>query len=285
MRPPPHDIATPVRRALAEDLGPSGDATTDAVVPPEVSGSGTLLARVPLVICGQAVAGEVFAQIDPALRFEALIPDGTAVAGGDAPIARVHGSLGSILRGERVALNFLQRLSGVATWTRAHVDALGDSPVRLVGTRKTTPGLRQLEKYAVAVGGACNHRAGLYDGIMVKDNHIQAAGGVAEAVRRARANAHHLLRIMVEVEDLDEARTAARAGAEALLLDNFDLPRLAEAVSALKAEHPAVLLEASGGISLETLRAVADTGVDLISSGALVHQARWVDLSLEVVRT
>ncbi len=285
MTAPPHDLSTAVRRALEEDFGPSGDVTTAAVVPANVLGSGTLLARHALVVCGQPVAQEVFRQVDATLGFEVLLEDGAAVEGTDVPIARVHGSLASILRAERVALNFMQRLSGVATWTRAHVDALEGAPVRLVGTRKTTPGLRQLEKYAVAVGGASNHRSGLYDGIMVKDNHILAAGGVGEAVQRARANAHHLLRILVEVEDLDEARAAAKAGAEVLLLDNFDLERLAEAVTALKQEHPRVLLEASGGISLETLARVAATGVDLISSGALVHQARWVDLSLEVVRT
>lgn len=282
--PPPRSVASAVRLALEEDVGAAGDVTTAAVVDPAVQGEGRVLARHALVVCGLGVARAVFEQVDAGLTFEALVEEGTAVGGQDAPVASVVGSLASILTAERVALNFVQRLSGVATWTRAHVELLAGSSAVLVDTRKTTPGLRALEKYAVRVGGARNHRFSLGDGVMIKDNHIAAAGGIRPAVAAARRGVHHLLKILVEVEDLDEAVVAAEAGADVLLLDNFDVPRLAEAAEVLRARYPAVVLEASGGVGLDTLAAVAATGVHRISSGGLVHQARWVDLSLEVVR-
>ena len=282
--PPAAEVDRAIRRALEEDLGAAGDVTTAAVVDPAVRGEGRVLARHALVVCGLDVARAAFAAVDPTLAFEALVAEGSAVLGADAPVAAVSGSLASILTAERVALNFLQRLSGVATWTRAHVDALGDSPALLVDTRKTTPGLRALEKYAVRVGGAGNHRFGLSDGVMIKDNHIAAAGGIEPAVQAARAGVHHLLKILVEVEDLDGALEAAEAGADVLLLDNFDVPRLAAAAAVLRERHPRVLLEASGNVGLQTVAAVGGTGVHRISSGGLIHQARWVDLSLEVVR-
>ena len=283
---PPSSLALDraVRLALEEDVGAAGDVTTAAVVDPAVRGEGRVLARHALVICGLGVARAVFAQVDPDLVFEPLVDEGADIPGQDAPVASVAGSLASILTAERVALNFLQRLSGVATWTRAHVDLLGESEAVLVDTRKTTPGLRALEKYAVRVGGARNHRFALSDGVMIKDNHIAAAGGIEPAVAAARRGVHHLLKILVEVEDLDEAVLAAESGADVLLLDNFDVPRLTAAARELRARFPSVLLEASGGVGLDTLAAVAATGVHRISSGGLVHQARWVDLSLEVVR-
>lgn len=283
--PSPVEVGRAVRAALAEDLGAAGDITTAAVVDPRVQGQGTILAKQAMTLCGLGVAEEAFRQVDPTLVFEVLRPDGTALSGDRDPVATVRGSLASVLTGERVALNFLQRLSGVATWTRAHMDALGDSPAVLVDTRKTTPGLRALEKYAVRTGGARNHRFALFDGVMIKDNHIQAAGGVGPAVAAALATVHHLLKVQVEVEDLDQALEACEAGAEVLLLDNFDVPGLRAIAGVLKERFPRVLLEASGGIGLDTLAAVGATGVDRISSGALVHQARWVDLSLDVVRT
>jgi nicotinate-nucleotide pyrophosphorylase (carboxylating) len=282
--PPPREVDRAIRVAFDEDLGATGDVTTAAVVDPAVQGVGRMLARRPLVVCGLAVARAAFTAIDPALRFEVFVPDGVQVEGADAPIAMVEGSLASILTAERVALNFVQRLSGVATWTRAHVDALGPSEAVLVDTRKTTPGLRALEKYAVRAGGARNHRFGLGDGVMIKDNHIAAAGGIEPAVARARGGVHHLLRILVEVEDLAGAVEAAEAGADVVLLDNFDVPRLSAAAAVLRARFPALILEASGNVGLDTVAAVGATGVHRISSGGLVHQARWVDISLEVER-
>lgn len=277
---PPSDLAMTVRRALAEDVGP-GDVTTRAVVPLDALGRGVIRTREALVVCGLPVAAECFAQVDPDLTFTPLLGEG-ARADANEDLAVVQGRLASILTAERLALNFTQRLSGVATNTARYVQALGGRPVRLVGTRKTTPGLRGVEKYAVRVGGAHNHRHALYDGVMIKDNHIAAAGSVAEAVRRARGAAHHLLAIQVEVENLAQATEAIDAGARVLLLDNFEPADLARVVARLRALGPELVLEASGGITLETLPAVAASGVDVISSGALVHQARWVDISLDL---
>jgi nicotinate-nucleotide pyrophosphorylase (carboxylating) len=272
-----------VRTALQEDLG-SGDITTSAVVDQDALGEGLVLAREPLIVCGLSVMEEVFRQVDGALSFERSIADGAYSAGGDAILARVEGRLASILTAERVALNFAQRMSGVATLTREFCSRIPSSAagVRLVDTRKTTPGLRQFEKYAVRVGGGHNHRFGLDDGVMIKDNHIVAAGGIAEAVRRAQSRCHHLVKIQVEVESLEQAREAAKAGAKVLLLDNFSGPELAELVPVLRAEAPGVVLEASGGVSLDSIADIAASGVDVISCGAITHQSRAVDLALEV---
>ena len=271
-----------VARALDEDSG-RGDLTSDSVVPADRLGEGRFVARRPFVLAGMPVAHEVFRQVDPSIELIPRRPDGYASRGNDEVLAELRGPLRAILTGERVALNFLQRLSGVATTTRRYVDALGGRSTRLVDTRKTTPGLRDLEKYAVRVGGGHNHRRDLGDGVMIKDNHIVAAGGIEAAVAAARQRVHHLVKIQVEVEALNEARRALACGADALLLDNFDVPRLAAAVAALRAEFPGAVLEASGGITLDTLAAVADTDVDVISSGALIHQATWVDISLDLV--
>jgi len=272
-----------VASALREDLG-SGDITTGAVVQPEVQGSGLVIAREPLTVCGLSVMAEVFRQVDSTLRFVARVPDGHQSEGQNAELARVEGGLASILTAERVALNFAQRMSGIASLTREFRSRIPDSSsVRLADTRKTTPGLRQLEKYAVRIGGGHNHRFGLDDGVMIKDNHIVAAGGIAEAVGRAKERCHHLVQIQVEVESLEQAREAIGAGARVLLLDNFSPAELTELVPVLRQESPGVVLEASGGISLETIAAVAGTGVDVISCGAITHQSRAVDLALEVV--
>ncbi|MBN95750.1 MAG: nicotinate-nucleotide diphosphorylase (carboxylating) [Deltaproteobacteria bacterium] len=279
-----------VARALDED-GAQDDVTTRTVVPGDAWGTGQILAREPLVVCGLPVMAEVFRQVDEAIVFEPLCEEGAACRGENQPVARLEGPLRGILAGERVALNFAQRLSGIASWTQRFVnqmtqgsapDLQGPSAARLVDTRKTTPGLRALEKYAVRMGGGANHRFGLSDGVLIKDNHILAAGGVAEAVRRAKAGSHHLMRIEVEVESLEDALAAVAVGVDALLLDNFSVPQLREAVGVLRATKQDLVLEASGGVSLATVAQVAGTGVDLVSCGALTHQARSVDLSLEL---
>ena len=281
MIPIPGDLPAIVARSLIEDVGP-GDITTRAVVDPARRGVGTVLAKDDLRLCGLPALREVFRQVDPTLEVRELKPEGADLLP-ITPVARVSGSMASILTGERLALNLLQRMSGVATQTRRYVAALGGANVRLVDTRKTTPGLRSVEKYAVRVGGGHNHRFALYDGVMIKDNHIEAAGGVAAAVSAARASAHHLLAIQVECESLAQAHEAVDAGARVLMLDNFEPDDLSAAVTELRQRPEELVLEASGRVRLDTLAAMAATGVDVISSGALIHQARWVDLSLEIV--
>ena len=276
----PGDLARAVRRALDEDLG-SGDITTGAVVEPAARGAARFVAREPLVLCGLPVMAEVFGQLDPELIITPLRREGDRICPGEA-VARIEGPLGPMLTGERVALNFGQRLSGIATLTRSYVDRIGSATVRLVDTRKTTPGIRSLEKYAVRAGGGSNHRFGLSDGVMIKDNHIAAAGGIRPAVERALARVHHLVAVQVEVEDLAQAVEAVEAGARVLLLDNFDLAELRRVVGILRGRTEDLVLEASGGVSLDTVGDIARVGVDLISCGALIHQARWVDLALDM---
>jgi nicotinate-nucleotide pyrophosphorylase (carboxylating) len=279
----PPDLSRLIATALDED-NPSGDITTDAIVGRDTFGSARLLAREAMVVCGLHLFGQILAAVDPRVEVELLVVDGHRSLGADEELARVTGPLRAILTGERPALNLVQRLSGIATRTRRHVDRIADLSARLVDTRKTTPGLRAAEKYAVRVGGGHNHRFSLSDGVMIKDNHIAAAGSITEAVRRAQARVHHLLRIQVEVESLEEAHEAVDAGARVLLLDNFEASRLAEVVAVLRARPETLILEASGGIDLTTIRSVAETGVDVISCGGLVHQAAWKDVSLAVVR-
>jgi nicotinate-nucleotide pyrophosphorylase (carboxylating) len=269
-----------VRLALEEDVGP-GDVTTRAVVDPAVRGTARIVAKQALVVSGQAAAAEVFRQLDA--RYEVVVPDGEEVAPGTV-VGRVDGSLASLLTSERTALNFLMRLCGVATHTRMVVRAAGS--LRVVDTRKTTPLLRALEKDAVRHGGAANHRYALYDGVLIKDNHIVAAGGLTTAVRRARAAAHHLLRVEVEVEDLEEFAEALAAGADVVLLDNMKDETLREAV-AMRAAHRAaggqpVVLEASGNMTAERIVGLRDVGLDFVSMGGLIHQARWADLSMRI---
>ena len=278
----PEDTADIVAQALDEDLGPSGDITTRAVVAPELGGKAHLVAREHLVVSGLGVAEEVFAQVDPDLEVTIVQEEGKQVAAGEV-LLTVEGSLASILTAERCCVNFVQHLSGIATNTKQFVERLGGSSTRLVDTRKTRPGLRSLEKYAVACGGGHNHRFNLSDGVMIKDNHIVAAGGITTAVQRALANAHHLVKVQVEVENLTEALEAVEAGATVLLLDNFSVDQLRHAVQELRSLGGSLTLEASGGINLDTVAAVASTGVDVISSGALIHQARWVDVALDFV--
>ncbi len=266
-----------VELALREDLG-SGDVTSNLLIEADRAGRARIEARVPLIVCGLEVARRVFRELDPALRFESLREDGERVAAGSA-LARVEGPLRSLLAGERTALNFLGRLCGIATFTRRFVDAVAGTPARIVDTRKTLPGWRTLDKYAASVGGARNHRIGLFDGILIKDNHIAAAGGVVQAVTAARAGAPAGLRIQVEVESLAAAREALESGADFLLLDNRSPDELRAIAAAVGGR---ALLEASGGITLENVRSVAETGVRRISIGALTHSAPGADVALEV---
>jgi nicotinate-nucleotide pyrophosphorylase (carboxylating) len=261
--------------ALAEDVG-DGDVTTDATVGPEAVGTAELLVQEAGVVCGLGVAEAVFRALDPELRFERLVDEGVLVDGPTA-VARVHGAERAILTGERTALNFLGRLSGIATLTRRYVDAVAGTGAAILDTRKTTPGLRALEKDAVACGGGRNHRFGLDDGVLVKDNHLRAAGSIATAVERLRAATP--LPVEVECDTLDQVAEALRAGADAILLDNMNLDDLRAAVALVGGR---ARLEASGGVTLDTVRAIAETGVDEISVGALTHSARSLDVSLEL---
>ena len=269
-----------IRAWLLEDVG-HGDLTTQLTVPQDAQGRGVILAKETGVLAGIEAARLVFHEVDPTLRFTALKADGDRLEPVQA-VARIEGRLASILTAERLALNLLQRLSGIATLTRKYVEAVAGTQARILDTRKTTPGLRALEKYAVRVGGGHNHRFGLFDGILIKDNHIAAAGGVRAAVTRARARAPHGLRVEVEVTTLAELEEALEAGADVILLDNMDLPTLRQAVARAAGR---ARLEASGGMTLERVRAVVETGVDFISVGALTHSAKALDLSLEIEAT
>jgi nicotinate-nucleotide pyrophosphorylase (carboxylating) len=264
-----------IKRALEEDLGP-GDATSAAVVPEDAVVTARIDQKAPGVIAGLAVAEEVFRQVGPELRLDAKVTEGEWRESG--PVAEISGRARSILAGERVALNFLGRLSGIATLTARFVREVEGTHARILDTRKTTPGLRALEKQAVLTGGGTNHRAGLYDAILIKENHAALAGGVGEATRRALANGGGLS-VEVECATLDEVDEALAAGAQRILLDNMSTDELREAVSRASGRAE---LEASGGITLENVRQVAETGVDYISVGALTHSAPALDLSLTV---
>jgi nicotinate-nucleotide pyrophosphorylase (carboxylating) len=263
--------------AIAEDIG-SGDITTDSLVPSDLAGKAVILAKEPLVLAGLETARQVFARFDEQTVFEAAKADGDQIETNETFI-HLEGRLAALLKAERIALNFLQRLSGIATHVRAYVDAMGDSPVRLVDTRKTTPGWRVLEKYAVRVGGAANHRMGLYDGVLIKDNHIAACGGVKPAIERARQDISHLIKIEVEVSSLEEARQAIEAGAEVIMLDNMSLGEIRQAKAMI---GQSALVEVSGNVTMDRLKELADTNVDLISIGALTHAARSVDISMRI---
>lgn len=271
-----------VARALAEDVG-TGDVTTLWTVPPGMSGVAEIRAKAPLVVAGLAPARRVFEAVDPALDLEIEVADGAARAPGER-VLTVRGSLASILTAERTALNFLGRLSGVATLTRRFVEAVAGTEARVIDTRKTTPGWRALEKAAVRAGGGANHRMGLHDMVLVKENHIAAAGGVVEAIAGVRRHNVEGLEVEIEVRTLDELDRALELGVERVLLDNMSPELLREAVSRARALSGAPpLLEASGNVDLTTIAAVAASGVDLISVGALTHSAPVADLSLRVV--
>ena len=268
-----------VRAALAEDLGRAGDITSQACVDPQARLQVQFAVRQGGVISGLDCARLAMAAMDPALRFSAQRRDGDHVQPGEA-LARVAGNARAILAAERTALNLMGRLSGVATLTRAYVDAVSGTRAKIVDTRKTTPGLRMLEKYAVRCGGGVNHRFGLDDAILIKDNHVAAAGGVGPALERARASAGHLVQVEVEVDSLVQLDEALRHAPDVIMLDNFSLEDLAEAVRRAAGR---VRLEASGGVTLATVRAIAETGVDVISVGALTHSAAVLDIGLDVV--
>ena len=263
--------------ALEEDLG-RGDVTSEAIFDAQAKASGQIVAKEPLTVAGLAIAAEVFKRVDEATRFVARVEDGKRMEKGEI-VAVVEGRTRALLSAERTALNFLQRLSGVATLTRRFVDAVAGTGARIVDTRKTTPGWRALDKEAVRAGGGANHRVDLAAGVLIKDNHVAACGGVKAAVERARAYAPHSLRVEVEVTELLQIDEALAAGADIILLDNFDPAKVKRAVAQIGER---AVVEVSGGITLETVRAFAEAGPDLISIGALTHSARAVDLSLEM---
>jgi nicotinate-nucleotide pyrophosphorylase (carboxylating) len=266
--------------ALEEDIG-AGDVTTENLVSTEAGGSGQVVAKEALVLAGLDVARKVFEHLDPDITWQPRRSDGDAVDAGTS-VLTVSGKLQALLKGERVALNFLQRLSGIATLVNTYSAKIPPGGARLVDTRKTTPGWRVLEKYAVRVGGAGNHRMGLYDGVLIKDNHIAACGGVATAVARIRDRISHLMKIEIEVATLDQVREALAAGVEVIMLDNMEIDHIRKAVALIDGK---AVIEVSGNVTDSGLARLALTGVDIISVGALTHSARCVDLSMRITGT
>jgi nicotinate-nucleotide pyrophosphorylase (carboxylating) len=269
-----------IKKALAEDIG-EGDITTETVLLGSETGTAAASAKGNLIVAGIEIFGEVFLTLDPALTFTPLKKDGDRALNGEF-LAQIAGSLASILTAERVALNLFQRMSGIATMTRRYVDEIAQTKVKILDTRKTAPGLRFFDKYAVRVGGGFNHRFALYDGVLIKDNHIAAAGGISEAVGRAKKNIPHTLKIEVEVKNSDELEEALLAGVDAILLDNMNAAQIAQAVKIANGRIP---LEASGNMTLANVRSVAETGVDFISVGALTHSVLAADISLNIQKT
>ncbi len=267
-----------IKRALEEDIG-HADITTAYLIPREQQATGIFYAKSSGIVAGVNVCQMVFAHLDPDIQFDILKSDGDEITSGDT-IAVVRGRAASLLTGERLALNFLQRLSGIASKTRAMVETIKYHKAELVDTRKTTPGLRVLEKYAVSVGGARNHRFGLYDGVMIKDNHIKAVGGIQKAVSTVRSKVPHTLKIEVEVETIEQLQEALEARADIIMLDNMGLEMMKKAVEIVDGKVP---LEASGGISEDNIVEVAKTGIDFISVGALTHSAVSLDISFDIV--
>ncbi len=270
-----------VRSALEEDLG-HGDITSSLIIGDEKA-SAHIIAKESFILAGMLFLAEVFDSIGREVKIDLLFAEGAHVKKGDI-LARLSGLAKSLLAGERVALNILQRLSGIATTTGNFVEKVKDLPVRIVDTRKTTPGIRLLEKYAVTVGGGANHRFGLYDGILIKDNHIKIAGGVKQAIGLTK-KAPHLLKIEVEVKDMDELKAALDAGADVIMLDNMSIVEMQTAVKIARARNNKILLEASGNVNLQNVRDIAETGVDIISVGAITHSARAVDISMKIIDT
>ena len=266
-----------IDNALAEDIG-NGDITTTLCIPAGTTATANVLAKSPGVVAGLAVAAAVFHKLDPNAQWQPFVTDGTAVDGNRNIIARVAGDARALLTAERLALNFMQRMSGTATITRRFVDLVAGTNARIVDIRKTTPGLRILERYAVRAGGGHNHRFGLYDAVLIKDNHIRAAGGIKPAVDAARAGIPHTMKIEVETTSLDEVRQALGARADIILLDNMDLATLKAAVDLVAGR---AVTEASGRVNESTVAAIAQTGVDVISVGALTHSAPAMDISLD----
>ena len=266
-----------IRLALAEDIG-TGDITTDFLIPEGETGSGVLVAKEAMVVAGTSTAAACFTFLDPHCRVDVVAADGSRVQKGDV-ILKVEGTLRALLKGERTALNFLQRLSGIATHVSRYAEMVKGLPVRLVDTRKTTPGWRVLEKRAVRIGGAFNHRMALYDGVMIKDNHIAVSGGIKPAVEKVRKSISHLVKVEVEVSNFDELAEAIESGADVIMLDNMSMADVKKAVAIVAGR---AMTEVSGNITDENLLVYADSGVDVISSGALTHQARSVDISMRM---
>ncbi len=269
-----------IQLALKEDIGP-GDVTTDSIIRDNnIMGCARLMAKEDLILAGLSVFKRVFLELWPDMEFESFFKDGDLVRDKEI-ICLIKGPVNIILKGERTALNFLQRMSGIATMTKRFVERISSANTRILDTRKTVPGWRILDKYAVRIGGGHNHRFGLFDGVLIKDNHISAAGSVGEAIKLVKVNIPHTLKIEVEVETLDELKEAIDSGADAVLLDNMDMNMLRKAVEIAKDR---VIIEVSGGITLEDVGEIAKTGVDFISVGAITHSVKGVDISLELQR-
>ncbi|MDA8338275.1 MAG: carboxylating nicotinate-nucleotide diphosphorylase [Nitrospiraceae bacterium] len=266
-----------IRIAIYEDIG-HGDITSLLIVPEYKKAKASIIAKEDLILAGMPFIKEVFNAIDPGVEIQIFFDEGSRVKKGDI-IAKISGSARSLLAGERISLNILQRISGIATMTNQYVKKVNGLPVKIADTRKTIPGMRLMEKYGVRIGGGVNHRFGLYDGILIKDNHIKVAGGVKRAIELAKKG-HHLLKIEVEVKNLDELKEALDAGADVIMLDNMSITDMKKAVKIAKGK---AILEASGNVNLENIRSIAETGVDIISIGALTHSARAVDTSMKIV--
>lgn len=276
---PPWLLIDPLLRSwLLEDIG-RGDRTTQALI--NKAGQGSWIAKAPGVIAGLPLAARVFQLLNEKVSFASVVPEGAWCQGGEV-VAEINGPLDAVLTGERVALNIVMRLSGIATLTRKYVEKIVDLPAQLVDTRKTTPGLRLLEKYATNMGGAINHRMGLDDAVMIKDNHIAAAGGIGEALTRIRSQIPFTMKIEVETETLEQVKEALQHQADIIMLDNMSIYMMCEAVQMIRQQDSRVKIEASGNITLETIRAVAETGVDYISSSAPITQSSWLDLSMRI---
>jgi len=266
-----------IRIAIYEDIG-HGDITSLLIVPEYKKAKASIIAKEDIILAGVPFIKEVFNAIDPGVEIQIFFDEGSRVKKGDI-IAKISGSARSLLAGERISLNILQRISGIATMTNQYVKKVNGLPVKIADTRKTIPGMRLMEKYGVRIGGGVNHRFGLYDGILIKDNHIKVAGGVKRAIELAKKG-HHLLKIEVEVKNLDELKEALDAGADVIMLDNMSITDMKKAVKIAKGK---AILEASGNVNLENIRSIAETGVDIISIGALTHSARAVDTSMKIV--
>lgn len=270
-------IDTIIELALFEDSG-HGDITTESILSEPFKGKGVIVAKQDFVVAGLDIAKRVFKKLDPGCICSTPFSDGDEIENGSI-VFKVDGDLVALLKGERVALNFMQRMSGIATLTRQYINKLDRDDVRLTDTRKTTPGLRAIEKDAVRAGGASNHRLSLYDGILIKDNHIAVAGSIKSAVKSVRTRVSHLMKVEVETTTLDEVQEALNAGVEVIMLDNMSYDDMARAVKLI---NKRAVVEASGNVSLDTINQIAATGVDVISCGALTHQARSIDLSMRI---
>jgi nicotinate-nucleotide pyrophosphorylase (carboxylating) len=272
-----HIIRSIIQSAIEEDAG-AADVTTTAVLTGEETGTARALAKSAVVVAGMDVFKETFLFLDPGMQFKGCCKDGEVVEKGGC-LAEISGNLSSMLTAERVALNFLQRMSGIATLTRRYVDEVKGTKAKILDTRKTAPGIRYLDKYAVRIGGGHNHRFGLYDGVLIKDNHIAAAGGISQALARVYGRLPHTLKVEIEVKNLQELEEAMNSGAEVIMLDNMSLEDMGKAVAAASGRVP---LEASGNVSLANVRKIAETGVDFISVGALTHSVAAADISLMI---